>query len=268
MSLIVHSLNFAVHKRLSRGPAALKELDKTSRCGVQRDQQGQLLWGTGTKSASTTLPCAGTAVLRGVVQDLLELFQAQLPSQLMLRPAPARQDSKLMQGSQQAAAGWQGRAASAVVALTEVMYGASASWQDTQQSTTSGLDQSPHSAGTSLPVSEQDRETSKPHQCSTAKASPTGPTINSHSVAKKSSSSSGSRNSSSCVDGSSRQDDDIHTSSPNQSENADGHGLTQQLEQIVLQVLDDFSCGGVWALATHVDSDAAVPATASLTPQV
>ncbi|KAL0037252.1 hypothetical protein WJX79_008456 [Trebouxia sp. C0005] len=146
---------------------------------------------------------AGGAVLHGIVQDLLQVFEAQMPPQNTQSQASS---SHTALGTEaQPSIAWQGRAAAAVVALTEVLYGASPAWQPAQ-----------------APIS----------------GSPT-----SSDDSRRRHNGGGSTSSSTAA---------VHGSGP--------------LEQLVVQVLGDFSSADVWQLPTHVEPDAS-PEGSALTPQ-
>lgn len=177
---------------------------------------------------------AASAVLQGVTQALLQIFEAQVPAQAAERQSPGRHISGSDLGMP-ASAGWQGKAASAVVALAEVVFGASASWQGTQQ-------QQQQQQGT--PDFSQRDSPSTATQAATTSAVP----MTAHAGS----------------DGR----EPLH--SPPRSHPADvaihvDHNL---LEPLVVQALDDISNAGVWSLATHIDPDATPPGNTPLTPQV
>ena len=178
---------------------------------------------------------AGSAVLRGVTQDLLQIFEAQVPAQAAERQAPGRQTTS-SDPDMPASAGWQGKAASTVVALAEVMFGASASWQGTQQQQQGKPDTSIQ-LNSSFTATTATTSTTTAGDPSTAHTSTDG---------KKS------------------------PHSPPSSDLADAAAHTDSnfLEPLVVQALDDFSNSGVWSLATHLDLDAAVPGNTPFTPQV
>ena len=178
---------------------------------------------------------AGSAVLRGVTQDLLQNFEAQVPAQVAERPG--RQISS-GDPDMPASTGWQSRAASAVVVLAEVMFGASASWQGTQQQQGKIGTCSQHSQlNTSLTATTATISNTTAGDPMTAHASTDGKEL---------------------------------PHNPPSSDLADAavHADSSALEPCVVQALDDLSNSGVWTLPTHLDPDAAVPGNEPLTPQV
>ena len=217
------------------------------------------------------LVCAGSAVLQGLVQDLLQVFEAQVPSQLAHTQPSVRRKHSADQ-TIPATQGWQGRAAAAVVALTELVYGASSAWHGTQQgqSIAKGNTQSCQSEEANTPTAAfGDLAASQSKEPSSPSVEHSMPDTNHHSkpgtiqhmsndVSSSSSSSSGKE----------RQGTDLRSSWSWQTGSSAVHGDTGVLEQIVKQALDEFSSVGVWALATHVDPDAAVSTSGPLTPQV
>ena len=177
---------------------------------------------------------AGSAVLRGVTQDLLQIFEAEVPAQAAERQPPRRQTTS-SDPDRPASPGWQGKAAAAVVALAEVLFGASALWQGTQQE----QQQQQKKRDTSSQYSQLDSSfsTTTAGDPMTAHASTDG---------KKS----------------------PHSLPSSDLADAAAHTDSNVLEPLVVQALDDFSNAGVWFLATHLDSDAAVPGSTPLTPEV
>lgn len=69
--------------------------------------------------------CAGGATLSDVVQELLHLFQDQVPTDLAQATHPSQAYTLVAQGG--SSVGWQSKAASAVMVLSEVLFGASLS---------------------------------------------------------------------------------------------------------------------------------------------
>ena len=174
---------------------------------------------------------AGSAVLHGITQALVQIFEAQVPAQAT-KGQPSGRHINSSDLDMLASAGWQGKAASAVVALAEVVFGASASWQGAQQQQGGHLDFSrQHSQYDSSFTANQEATTS---------ADP----ITAH------------------ADSNGRES--LHSAPTSRPADLDS-GV---LEPIVVQVLDDFSNAGVWSLATHMDPDATMPGNTLLTPQV
>ena len=180
----------------------------------------------------------GGAVLRKVTQDLLHVFEASVPFQAAERQPPRRQISK-SDLDLPASPGWQGKAASAVIALAEVMFGASASWQGMQQQQQGKLSNcSQHSqVNSSFTATTATTSTITDGDPTTAQTSTDGKSLPRRPP------------------GSDLADAAIHIDS-------------SVLEPLVVQALDDFSNAGVWSLATHLDPDAAVSNSIPLTPQV
>ena len=180
---------------------------------------------------------AGCAALHALVQDLVQLFEAQVPPHLAQAPAP--RSITAASARSQPEPGWQGNAASAVVVLTEVLYGASSAWQPTH----------PKSL----------RPPTPPH----SNHSFNGPITDDDNLHKGQdpSSSTGQEHN---MDGA---DSKVQSGLPASGGGA-GLGVAGVLEQLVIQVLDDFSRAGVWQLPTHVNPDAAQDTCLTLTPQV
>ena len=72
---------------------------------------------------TTVIVGVGGAALSDVVQELLHLFQEQVPADLAQATHPSQAQALVAQGSP--GVGWQCKAASAVIVLCEVLYGAS-----------------------------------------------------------------------------------------------------------------------------------------------
>ena len=174
---------------------------------------------------------AGSAVLHGITQALLQIFEAQVPAQ---SPGRHINSSDL---DMPASAGWQGKAASAVVALAEVIFGASASWQGTQQQQ--------QQQGTPDFSSQPSQHDSSTTATQAATSSDSG-TAHAGSDGRE----------------------PLHSLSRSHPADAAVHTDHGVLEPIVVQALDDFSNAGVWSLATHIDPDATPPGNTPLTPQV
>ncbi|DBA77508.1 hypothetical protein WJX77_009976 [Trebouxia sp. C0004] len=178
----------------------------------------------------------GGAVLHGIVQDLLQVFEAQMPRQNTQSQATSRRDTAPGTEARPSIA-WQGRAAAAVVALTEVLYGASPAWQPAQAQI-SGNPTSPDSSR---------RQRNSGRACSTSAAG---------DEAIGDAGQQGSRNG---------EDAGRHGSESASDVGASVHG-GGALEQLVVQVLGDFSSADVWQMRTHVEPDA-LPGQNALTPQ-
>ena len=188
-----------------------------------------------------SVPDAGNAVLRRVVQHLLQIFEAQVPARAAERQPPRRQISN-SDPDMPASPGWQGRAASAVVALAEIMFGASALWQGMQQ-------QQQQQQGEASTCSQHSQlNSSLTATTATTSTTTAGDLMTAHvsTDGKKS------------------------PHRPPSSDLADAavHTDSNLLEALVVQALDDFSSAGAWSLATHLDPDAAGPGQTPLTPQV
>ena len=181
---------------------------------------------------------AGGAVLHGIVQDLLQVFEAQMPPQNTQSQASSRRHTALGTEAQPSIA-WQGRAAAAVVALTEVLYGASPAWQPAQ---------APISGS---PTSSDDSRRRHNGGGSTSSSTAAGDEAVSDAAQQ------GSRNG---------ENAERHGLEPASDVGASVHG-SGPLEQLVVQVLGDFSSADVWQLPTHVEPDAS-PEGSALTPQV
>ncbi|DBA68248.1 TPA: hypothetical protein ACH3X2_013864 [Trebouxia sp. C0005] len=179
---------------------------------------------------------AGGAVLHGIVQDLLQVFEAQMPPQNTQSQASS---SHTALGTEaQPSIAWQGRAAAAVVALTEVLYGASPAWQPAQ---------APISGS---PTSSDDSRRRHNGGGSTSSSTAAGDEAVSDAAQQ------GSRNG---------ENAERHGLEPASDVGASVHG-SGPLEQLVVQVLGDFSSADVWQLPTHVEPDAS-PEGSALTPQ-
>ena len=180
---------------------------------------------------------AGGAVLHGIVQDLLQVFEAQTPPQNTQSQASNTYHTALGTEARPSTA-WQGRAAAAVVALTEVLYGASPAWKPAQAQISSSPTTSDNSR----------RRHNGGRTCSTTAAG---------DEAVDDAGQEGSR------DG---EDAGRHGNEPAPDVRASVHG-GRVLEQLVVQVLGDFSSADVWQVPTHVEPDAS-PGGTALTPQV
>jgi len=180
---------------------------------------------------------AGGAVLHGIVQDLLQVFEAQTPPQNTQSPASSRPHTALSAQARPSIA-WQGRAAAAVVALTEVLYGASPAWQPAQA----------HISGS--PASSDDSR--RQHNGGRTRS-----TTASGDEAVGNAGQEGIRNG---------EEAGHHGNESASDVGASVHG-DGALEQLVVQVLGDFSSADVWQLPTHVEPDA-LPVRTALTPQV
>ena len=178
---------------------------------------------------------AGSAVLRRVTQDLLQTFEAQVPAQPAERPG--RRISS-WDPDMPASPGWQGKAASAVVVLAEVMFGASVSWQGTQQQQQQQQQKKSDTSGQHSQLNTSLTATTASNSTSTAAHASTDGKELAHNLP-----------SSDLADAAIRTDCSV-------------------LEPFVVQALDDFSNAGVWSLPTHLDPDAAVPGNVPLTLQV
>lgn len=180
---------------------------------------------------------AGGAVLHGIVQDLLQIFEAQTPPQNTQSPASSRRHTALGTEARPSIA-WQGRATAAVVALTEVLYGASPVWQPAQAQ----IGSNPTSSGDSR------RRRNGGRTCSTTAAG------------DEAVSDAGQEG------GTDGEDAGRHGNESASDVGASVHG-DGALEQLVVQVLGDFSSADVWQMPTHVEPDAS-PGGTALTPQV
>jgi len=185
-----------------------------------------------------SLPCsivnAGGAALHGVVQHLLQAFEAHVPPHSAYRE-PSRNPTVLSRHAPPSV-GWQRRAAAAVVTLTEVLYGASSAWQSPQARPLHDFPS--HIKGSNRPNSNSD-----------SAGQGMAAENQSDSVRQK--------------------DDRDVAGSQHQADVHEAAGSAcGMLEGLVVQVLNDFSRAGVWQLPTHLDIDAAVDASTPLTPQV
>lgn len=213
--------------------------------------------------------CAGNAVLQGLAQDLLQLFEAQVPSQLAHTRLPIRGNHTADQ-TRPETEGWQGKAAAAVVALTELVYGASSAWHGTQQDQSMARDRNQMCQSSEADTSTAafgDLAASQSNESSSSSLGHSIPNINhrSQTSTNQHKSNKVSSDSSSSTE---RQETDLSGRRSGQIGSAAVHADAGVLEQTVVQALDAFSSVGVWSLATHVDPDASVPATGPLTPQV
>lgn len=190
-----------------------------------------------------------------------------MPPQNTQNPASSRRHTALSTEAQSSIA-WQGRAAAAVVALTEVLYGASPAWQPAQAQ----ISGSPTSSDDSR------RRHNGARTCSTGATG--GKTCSTTANGGKtcSTTASGNRICSTTAAGDeavggagqegSRNGEEAghHGNEPASDVGASLHG-DGALEQLVVQVLGDFSNADVWQLPTHVEPDAS-PGGTTLTPQV
>jgi hypothetical protein len=205
--------------------------------------------------------------LHGIVQDLLQVFEAQTPPQHTQSQASSRRHTALSTEARPSIA-WQGRAAAAVVALTEVLYGASPAWQPAQaqisSSPTSPDDSrrrrnggrtcstTANGAKTCSTIANGGRTCSR-----TANGGKTCPSTAAGDEAVGGAGQEGSRTG---------EEAGRHGSESASDVGASVHG-DGALEQLVVQVLGDFSSADVWQLPTHVEPDAS-PGGTALTPQV
>lgn len=175
--------------------------------------------------------------MHGIVQDLLQVFEAQTPPQNTQSQASSRRHTALGTEAQPSIA-WQGRAAAAVVALTEVLYGASPAWQPAQAQIN----------GNSTSSDNSRRRRNGGGTCSATAAG---------DEAVSGARQEGSRNG---------EEAGRHGNEPASDAGAPVHD-DEALEQLVVQVLSDFSSADVWQMPTHVEPDA-LPGGTTLTPQV
>ncbi|KAL3144083.1 hypothetical protein ABBQ32_003877 [Trebouxia sp. C0010 RCD-2024] len=221
-----------------------------------------------------------SAVLHGITQDLLDMFQAEVPAQAANGQPPPGRPTSSSQPEQDPTAnpGWQGKAASAVVALTEVVFGASASWQGTQQQQQRQQQQQQQQQQQPKPDSSQHSHNSTAE--ATAATTPevllpaaaaccditpqhTRPSSDSAQPSLAPTAQHGSHSLKN-----SREACDVCDESASSAAKAPVHMDSGVLELIVVQALAGFSDAGVWSLATHLDADAAGPGNDHLTPQV
>jgi len=191
------------------------------------------------------------------VQDLLQVFEAQTPPQNTQSQASSRRHTALSTEARPSIA-WQGRAAAAVVALTEVLYGASPAWQPAQAQISSN------------PTSSDDsrRRRNGGRTCSTTANG--GRTCSTTANGGKTCSSTAAGDE--ALSGARQQgvsngeEAGRHGNESASDVGASVHG-DGALEQLVVHVLGDFSSADVWQLPTHVEPDAS-PGGTALTPQV
>lgn len=235
---------------------------------------------------------AGSAVLHGITQHLLQIFEAQVPAQAA-QNSPYSGSRISSRGSEQNAAaspGWQGKAASAVVALSEVVFGASSAWQGMRQQHSQQKNSQQQNSQQHRQQQQQQHHQQTPHissvhsdkgkdQAAAAAATedlvpaPAGGNDSSSQRTQPSSQPAEPSIAPTAQQGGrswsgSRQTCDVHNNSGSSAAQTALHDDSGALEPIVVQALDEFSNAGVWSLATHLDADAAVPGNDSLTPQV
>ena len=228
--------------------------------------------------------CAGGMALHGIVQDLLQAFEAEVPPHLA-QHQDRRSQLHITPTQPKAKVGWQGRAAASVVALTEVLYGASPAWQAAHGHSlirTAATDSKPstrHGAAAAhdLSPSNSASEHSEPNDSlSTHAANGSSPASHDSMRDSSLSSSVGSRTSSRGSPQGELVSDSLDGHSPLKESDATGQQqlsgtLKQQrkdLERLVEQAVDSFGNSGAWQVPTHADPDAAQDGIGPLTPQV
>lgn len=179
---------------------------------------------------------AGGAALHGLVQDLLHVLEAQVPPHLAHSQLNSRRHAAV--GKQtQASIGWQGRAAAAVVALTEVLYGASPAWQ---------------------PAHTQNSTNPYPHGNSSLR--PNGVSADQGNLGMAANDQSDNVQQKWNI-GNTGHQPDMPASGVGASAASD-----RVLERLVVQVVDDFCSAGIWRLPTHADPDGPLDTAAGATP--
>ena len=179
---------------------------------------------------------AGGAALHGIVQDLLQAFEAEVPPHLSQANSGRHHTAVTIQTHPKP--GWQGKAAAAVIALTELLYGASLSHPSSNSIT--------HSSDGHQGLRHNHRNGDLPSDKASGTQANSAEDCGNTQAGRLQ-----------------QQQQEVPASS------ASGAGRDNgALEQLVAQVLDDFGSAGVWQLPTHVDPDAAMGASGPLTPQV
>ncbi len=180
-----------------------------------------------------------------------------MPPQNTQNPASSRRHTALSTEAQSSIA-WQGRAAAAVVALTEVLYGASPAWQPAQAQISGSPTSSDDSRRRHNGARTCSTKATGGKTCSTtASGNRICSTTAAGDEAVGGAGQEGSRNG---------EEAGHHGNEPASDVGASLHG-DGALEQLVVQVLGDFSNADVWQLPTHVEPDAS-PGGTTLTPQV
>ena len=170
------------------------------------------------------------------MQDLLHVLEAQVPPHLAHSQLNSRRPAAVEKQTQ-ASIGWQGRAAAAVVALTEILYGASPAWQ---------------------PAHTQTSISSVPHGSFSPRQNGNNTDQGNPSMAANDESANAQQK---LNFGNSRHQPDVPASS------ADAPAASDRvLERLVVQVVDDFSSAGIWRLPTHADPDGPLDTAAGATP--
>lgn len=205
---------------------------------------------------------AGGTALADIVQEVLQLFQAQLPPHLSHAA-----DGNLAVSSQgRASLGWQCKAASAVMVLSEVLFGASAAWDTAQPA-----GNTPH---------PQQHESHRQHVSPEPQQPSHQQSSSSHQQPSSSHISSRQQASSSQPHGG-NQAQHTHTSQQPKASHPQGpadpagsgeaarlrQAAHAELEGLVAKALEDFSSSGVWRLVTHQELDMNASQTPLLTPQ-
>ena len=185
---------------------------------------------------------AGGAALHGIVQDLLQAFEAEVPPHLSQANSGRHHTAVTIQTHPKS--GWQGKAAAAVIALTELLYGASSVWQCTLS----------HPSGNSITHSSDSHQGLRHNDLNGNLPSDKASGTQANSAEDCGNTQAGRLQ---------QQQQEVPASSASDAGRDNG-----ALEQLVAQVLDDFGSAGVWQLPTHVDADAAIGASGPLTPQV
>ena len=205
---------------------------------------------------------AGGMALHGIVQDLLQAIEAELPDALAQRQVPRRQSLVTSPSTElsQTSVGWQGRAAAAVVALTEVIFGASPAWQamSARAVTKPAADGSSSSSGSDSNTGSSVTPHDFAHTRSREAA--TGETHIANGV----------RQVSNDQNSAAMQQQHQQHQQRQQKQQQQDTDVSQflALERMIEQAIDVFSSAGVWQLPTHLDPDAANTDDAILTPQV
>lgn len=184
---------------------------------------------------------AGGAALSDVAHELLHLFQDQVPSQLAQPTHPTQKQALAVRGGPDA--GWQCKAASAVIVLCEVLYGCSCA----------GRLGAPSQQPIPAPLSglhQQQPQHAKPHEHNPCTRQQTS-TIQHHTTQHNTPQQHPTQSQETAC----QPQQQVH------HVRIFDHQLPQivynnaELEQLIAKALEEFSSAGVWSLPTHQDTD-------------
>ena len=194
---------------------------------------------------------AGGAALSDVVHELLHLFQTQVPSQLAQPTRPTQKQALAVWGGPDA--GWQCKAASAVIALCEVLYGCSSAGHLGAPS------QQPIPAP--LPgLHQQQPQHAKPHEHNPCSIRQQTSTTQHHTTRHNNPQ----QHPAQFQQTAPQPRQQIHHLRVSDHQLPHNVYANAELEQLIAKVLEEFSSAGVWSLPTHQDPDLQ---NTTLTPQ-